>query len=649
MEQPKKLNALSVAGLYVGAIIGAGFASGRETWQFFGVFGKEGITGVIIFALLFFIIGHFIRYIALKLDTNDMGKIIVPGGNKKLESLVGYFMAVILANVLVIMTAAGSSLLNQQFGLPYWAGGILIMLMVVLTVLGDFERLSGVFRFIMPVLCVSIVITCAIVLASYPKADVSGTDIEPSPVAPNWIVSAFSYTAYNVLALVSIVATAALNSKSLRASSAGTSIGGVFLGVLAMIILLTVQRDMAFSQESDMPVLGYADKVSGVLGAAYTLVLFCTIYSAAAGNFYGFTTKLKDGKSKKKIIVLAAIAAYLIGLIGFKNIVKYISPVMGYLGIIMILMLSCNFILIWKKEHKNMKEKIVPEILTDVTGGPGGMSVLLRSGGKNLLHDCGMACFNKELTDNIEKELAGEKLDYIVLSHSHYDHIGALPYLLEKWPEAIVCASRKTSEVFNRPGALKLILSMGKTAAEFYGKDTEEIKTDGLRVDRILEDGDIIDIGEEKMLCFETKGHTDCSMSFLFKPSGILFTSESTGVFEDGGIIHTSVLKSFEESLESARLLKLLPYEHIVAPHYGILDSDSRDKYFDMYIEAAEKERFLLKKWIKEGLSPEEIFEEHKKLFWNAKRAENQPLRAYKMNTEITIKMMIKETENELS
>ena len=96
MKENKKLNALNVAGLYVGAIIGAGFASGREIWQFFGLFGEKGIYGVVIFALLFFAIGHFIRYIALKLDTDDMGAIIVPGGNKKLEKIVGCFMACLL-------------------------------------------------------------------------------------------------------------------------------------------------------------------------------------------------------------------------------------------------------------------------------------------------------------------------------------------------------------------------------------------------------------------------------------------------------------------------------------------------------------------------------------------------------------------------
>lgn len=655
MNEDKKLNALNVAGLYVGAIIGAGFASGREIWQFFGLFGSKGVYGVVIFALLFFAIGHFIRYIALKLDTDDMGRIIVPGGNRKLEKLIGYFMAVILANVLVIMTAAGSSLLNQQFGLPYWSGGIIITIMVVATVLGDFERLSGIFKWIMPVLCASIVITCGIVLISYPQAqDVDAIYIEPSPTAPNWVTSAFSYTAYNVLALISIVAAASRNAKSRGASSAGVSAGGIFLGMLAMMILFTVQRDMLFSQDTDMPVLGYADRVSGVLGLAYTFIMFFTVYSAAAGNFYGFSTRIKDGPAKKKIVVGAAVLAYLIGLIGFKNIVKYVSPIMGYIGIAIILLLSCNFLSVWNKERR-MKEKVrwraaygdnaLPEPLTDVTGGPGGTAILIK-GEKNVLHDCGMACFHNELIANMERDLGGRELHYIILSHSHYDHIGALPYILKRWPDAKVCAGRKTSQVFGRSGALEMIESMGKSAAELYGKDPSEVTAEGMRVDVILESGDVLDLSAAgKILCFETRGHTDCSMSFLLQPYGIMFASESTGVLENHGRIHTSVLKSYGESLESARFLKLLPCKHIIVPHYGALSEELKDKYFDMYIEAAEKELALFQRWIGEGLSAEEIFNKHKELYWNEERAEHQPFRAYKMNTEITIKMLFREAE----
>ena len=111
------LNVLNVALMFVGAIMGAGFASGREIWQFFGVFGNKGKVGVLLVGLLFIILGTMTAYIARQLDTSDMGRIIVPGNNQKISNIISWFMAVILFTVLINMTSACGAMLHQLFGL----------------------------------------------------------------------------------------------------------------------------------------------------------------------------------------------------------------------------------------------------------------------------------------------------------------------------------------------------------------------------------------------------------------------------------------------------------------------------------------------------------------------------------------------------
>lgn len=141
-----KLGFLTIAFMYVGTIMGAGFASGREIWQFFGVFGKIGYIGVLLVGVLFIVIGVLTSLIARKLGTNDMGKVIVPGGNKRLVSFVGYFMALMLFTVLITMSAAGGALFHQQFALSRVLGGAVIIALVIITVIGGFDRVSSVFR-----------------------------------------------------------------------------------------------------------------------------------------------------------------------------------------------------------------------------------------------------------------------------------------------------------------------------------------------------------------------------------------------------------------------------------------------------------------------------------------------------------------------
>ncbi len=55
-------------------------------------------------------------------------------------------------------------------------------------------------------------------------------------------------------------------------------------------------------------------------------------------QFYGFTTKLRQMKKSRKVI-LSACLAFLLGLVGFKNVVAYMFPIEGYLGFAIIAML----------------------------------------------------------------------------------------------------------------------------------------------------------------------------------------------------------------------------------------------------------------------------------------------------------------------
>lgn len=356
MESKKtlKLGLSSVALMYVGTIMGAGFASGREIWQFFGVFGEWGIIGVFLIGVLFMILGMMTSYIARKLDTNDMGRVIVPGENKELVDFVGYFMALMLFTVLVTMTAAGGALFHQQFGLSRILGGTLIAVMVIATVLGEFQRVSRVFRYIMPILFgVVVTVSVLVILLDLEEADAAQA-VEPSPMAPTWFLAALLYISYNILAMIPIVATASVAARSDRTAVAGTGLGGFFLGLLAFLLLTALQQDMPYSQALDMPMLGYSGRISTVVNTVYGLVLFFAIYSSATSNFYGFTTKIKEGESKKKWIILSAVAAFLLGLVGFKNVVAFMFPLEGFLGFIIIAMIVVNFFKVWGRERRRL-------------------------------------------------------------------------------------------------------------------------------------------------------------------------------------------------------------------------------------------------------------------------------------------------------
>ena len=635
------LNVLNVALMFVGAIMGAGFASGREIWQFFGVFGEKGIVGALLVGILFIFLGTMTAYIARKLDTNEMGRIIVPGNNRAVTNAVSWFMAIILFTVLINMTAACGAMVNQLFGINPMIGGVLIAVLVVATVLGEFHRISKVFKFVMPVLFAAVVIISIAVIFSVEKTAVDPENLKPSPIAGNWILAACLYISYNILAMIPIVATSSVNAKSEKTALIGSGLGGIFLGVLALVIVKALQSDMSFAQDADMPMLAYSMRVNSAVGITYAVILFAAIYSSATSNFYGFTTKIKDGPFKNRLVICAAATAFVLGLVGFKNVVAYMFPIEGYLGFVIMAMIAINFFCVWSKESKKKCDRFnLPEPLVRVTGGSGGEAILILGSEKTGLYDCGMACFEDKLIENIHRVLDRENrtLDYIFLSHTHYDHIGALPYIIKEWPDAKVCAGEKAVNVFASEGAKKTMVRLGRVAGEKFGSSVE-ITADGMRVDVIVTEGTSISLGNEKMTAFITGGHTDCSVSYYLEPQKILFASESTGVINGTGFIYPSVLKSYKSSVESAYKLKNLEIRHIIVPHYGMLNKKKQKTFFDDYINAAKSEQELIFKCIAHGLTDEEILQEHSKVYWSEGRSANQPFNAYKLNAEITIRL----------
>ena len=291
----------------------------------------------------------------------------------------------------------------------------------------------------------------------------------------------------------------------------------------------------------------------------------------------------------------------------------------------------------------------VPEPIYRVTGGNGGESYLIIGTEKTALMDCGMACWSRELISNIHEILdpLGRPLDYVLMSHTHYDHIGALPYIIDEWPEVRVCGAAKAVQVFSSDIAKETMRELGDNATDLYGADFGPVKTDGLRIDMVLKDGDETDLGDLKAVFYEAKGHTDCSASYMIEPMKVLFLSESIGQYAGPGRMDVSVLKSFDQSLEAAERMRRLGARRLVSMHYGFIPEYYNDRYFEEYIKEAEWERELIRKCIKKGLSDQEISDIHDIFYWEEELRQAHPYDAYHMNTMITIKLVRKETEEE--
>ena len=143
------------------------------------------------------------------------------------------------------------------------------------------------------------------------------------------------------------------------------------------------------------------------------------------------------------------------------------------------------------REYPGFDRFAFPEQLVRVTAGMGGEAILIFGSEKTALYDTGMAYCADGIIRNIRKALSErgfEKLDYILLSHSHYDHVAALPYLQEAFPDAISCGSEKCRKVFASEGARKTMTRLSENARDLFGDPSLTIDLSGREMHWIWED-----------------------------------------------------------------------------------------------------------------------------------------------------------------
>lgn len=281
--------------------------------------------------------------------------------------------------------------------------------------------------------------------------------------------------------------------------------------------------------------------------------------------------------------------------------------------------------------------------IVEVTGGQGGNSYLIVGEEKTALIDCGMAYCASKLITNIKQVINSRVLDYIIISHSHYDHIGAIPYLKEEWPMSSVLGADYAKRILSRENALKTIRRLSEQAAELFGdgelSNYDELK---LRVDIVIGDDDVLDLGGTHIRVIETLGHTKCSLSFLVDQL-TLFASESTGYMSKSGVLFPSFITSCADAIASIQICQELNPKFIISPHYGIVSEKDRPGYWRNCTRAIQETKAFILKLFDRDYSNEQILVEYERMFRDEETRLEQPTNAFRLNTEAMIKTVLKE------
>ncbi len=280
--------------------------------------------------------------------------------------------------------------------------------------------------------------------------------------------------------------------------------------------------------------------------------------------------------------------------------------------------------------------------ITDVRVEPGDSAFLIDDGVTSIMYDSGFGFTGYGVADKIKNILGDRSLDYIFLTHSHYDHVLGAMYALKMWPEAKVVAGEYAAKIFAKPSARTLMRELDNKFAKTCNVSEYEDLADELKVDITVSDGDIVKTGDLEFEVLSLPGHTKCSIGFYCAKEKLLLGCESIGVF-DGQNVVPAYLVGYQMSLDSIERVEKLLIDNILVPHYGLLSDESARKYLKNARKSAVETAEEIVSMLRAGRSREEIFEFYKNKFYHGNVKRMYPIDALKLNTGIIIDLLAEE------
>jgi uncharacterized membrane protein YkvI len=338
------LSASKVAATYIGVIVGAGFASGQEVLQFFARFGVYGLAGLLIITLSFIIFGYIIMDMGRILNSTSHLEITRFSAGKYIGTFIDFIVIFFLFGALTAMIAGTGALFSQQFNLSSILGNLIMAMITAVTVLTGINGVINSISFVTPFLLVSVIgISILSIINTPPVLSATTIVINQSGLISNWFLAAILYVSYNIILSIAILAPLGLKANDKKALRNGAILGGLGLGLGAIMIYLAILGNISNVASLEVPMVFIAGSVSKTVQVLYAVVLIAEVYTTAVGSLYGFSARIINLESNplrtKLVVIVTTILAFLASQFGFSNLVKYLYPLVGYGGIALLISL----------------------------------------------------------------------------------------------------------------------------------------------------------------------------------------------------------------------------------------------------------------------------------------------------------------------
>lgn len=346
---------LTVSGAFTTYCIGAGFASGQETLQFFGAFGGyyPFILPVTCFFLMFlFCYGTY--------KTGSLSRFQDPNEaytyycGKYLGRAIDWFCTMSIALCTLIMFAGSGATINQYIGLPIYIGTIFMGVIATIVVCLGLEKVTRVLG------CAGIIIIAIMFvvgiynIVTSPITIMEGQEnvllyvTEGRIIQGNFmgIYEPFTAQIFLIGAYVTLgsIFNVALGS---RCKTQKEIIGSAFLsaffftfGVFLVLSTMLLNLDYIASIKAQIPMLAAIENSLPSLAFPFSIIILIGIFTTITGYLWTVGRRFAEDKTKKQriiVIIVALIGVTIASYIPLSQLVNTIYPIVGIAGVLILL------------------------------------------------------------------------------------------------------------------------------------------------------------------------------------------------------------------------------------------------------------------------------------------------------------------------
>lgn len=341
-----------IAAVYVGTVVGAGFATGKEIVEFFSRFGFIGLIGILMSGYIFIFLGSKLMRIAARIDAKSYQELNDYLFGKVFGTVINGLMLIMLLGVCAVMLSGAGAVFDEQLGLTKSVGVIFTIILSIITMIIGIKGLFAVNVIVVPMM-----ITFSFILLYFSiQLPFFMENILFIPYAADgWkaVVSPFSYAAFNLMLAQAVLVPVASDIKDDQTIKWGGIIGGSALTIILISSHLTLVM-VPNIEAYEIPMASIMRSLASSFYWVFVFVIYGEIFTSVIGNVFGVERQVKQYIKIPTILIVLIIftISYFGSFIEYGTLLSYLYPLFGYISLTFI-------ILLWMKplEEKNTTVK----------------------------------------------------------------------------------------------------------------------------------------------------------------------------------------------------------------------------------------------------------------------------------------------------